>query len=469
MSGLFGSLNASTLALSAQSRALDVAGKNLANVNNASYSRERVVFGDQGTVATPQGAESLGLQAVSVEQLRDNLLDQQVMREGGFGASYTAEQQGYQSAQAALGQSISTSDTSDTATNTGGIAASIDGFFNAFQSFAANPSDTGERQTLLANASTLTDRLQQADQGLAQTQTDLSTRVTSDVTSANTLLQSIATLNGQISKYEAGNPGSAVDLRDQREAQLEQLAAIMPIQTHDQSNGAVQVVTKDAGGNDIVLVDKSAVQGAVAFSGTQITAGSSNTAVAVTSGSIQGELNARDGGIQALRNQLNAISKQLVTSVNTAYNPTGLTGNFFTAANITAGTISIDPTVTAANLKASDGGPAGDNTVALAVAAVANKTFSVSGGDLIDGTIAGAFSSSVSQLGQALATTNSNVTNQTSIQQLVVSQRDAVSGVNLDEEVADLTKFQRAFEASSRVFSTINDLLDNVVNKLGVG
>jgi flagellar hook-associated protein 1 FlgK len=49
----------------------------------------------------------------------------------------------------------------------------------------------------------------------------------------------------------------------------------------------------------------------------------------------------------------------------------------------------------------------------------------------------------------------------------VRSQRDSVSGVSLDEEMADLLKYQRAFQASSRVFSTIDDLLDTVVNHLG--
>ena len=53
------------------------------------------------------------------------------------------------------------------------------------------------------------------------------------------------------------------------------------------------------------------------------------------------------------------------------------------------------------------------------------------------------------------------------VEKLVRSQRDTISGVSLDEELADLMKFQRAFQASSRVFSVIDQLLDNVVNNLG--
>ena len=73
----------------------------------------------------------------------------------------------------------------------------------------------------------------------------------------------------------------------------------------------------------------------------------------------------------------------------------------------------------------------------------------------------------IADLGQSLAGANSRVDDQNQIEQIVRTQRDGVSGVSLDEEMANLLKYQRAFQASSRVFTTIDDLLDNVVNNLG--
>ena len=67
----------------------------------------------------------------------------------------------------------------------------------------------------------------------------------------------------------------------------------------------------------------------------------------------------------------------------------------------------------------------------------------------------------MSGLGQAVAGATSRVNDQGRIEQLVRSQRDAVSGVSLDEEMANLMKYQRAFQASSRVFQTIDNLLEN--------
>lgn len=472
MSGLYASINSTVKALSAHSRAIEITGKNLANVNNTGYARQRVLFGDRGTIITATGAESLGIEALGVEQVRDTLLDRQVLREIALKSSFGAEQSGYQRAQAGLGQNIDRSQ-SASATNaaaTSGIAAAIDDFFNAFQSFAARPTDDGERQTLLQKASILTDRLQLGDSRLQHVQDDLNSEIGTDVDEVNSLLTSIADLNAQIGRFEVNSPGSAVDLRDQRQAQLEKLAAKLPVEIRDTSPSQVQILAKDSLGNDVILVDLATVKGSVAFNGTGLTGGSPATALALTGGSIKGALTARDGAIQSLRDDLDLLSRQLVTSVNATYNPTGLTGDFFNASGTTAGTIGLVGTLTAATLKASDGGPAGDNTIALAVAQLANQAFSTGGtpADAIDGTFSGFFGKTVSKLGQALSAANSRVDDQSNIERLVRSQRDGVSGVSLDEEMADLMKFQRSFQASSRVFSVLDELLDNVVNRLGV-
>ncbi len=309
--------------------------------------------------------------------------------------------------------------------------------------------------------------MQLTDSRLSQVQSDLNTQISGDVTTTNSLLQQVADLNSQIGRSEVGHPGAAVDLRDQRQAILEQLGTKLPITSTEGPSGQVQVSTKDASGNPVVLVNLTSVTGPVTFSGTSFSAGSPATVIAPTSGSMQGALAARDGAIQTLRDNLDQLASQLVTSVNAAYNPTGTTGNFFDASGTTAATFRLDATVTASNLKASDGGAAGDNTVAQAIAQLANQQFSTASGDQIDGSFANFYASSVGAIGQALAGANSSVTNQDGVEQLVRSQRDAVSGVSLDEELADLQKYQRAFQASSRVFNVVDDLLDTVVNGLG--
>ncbi|MEI8313001.1 MAG: flagellar hook-associated protein FlgK, partial [Verrucomicrobiota bacterium] len=71
MSGLIGSLLNNSQALDAQSQALAITGKNLANINNAGYARQRVVLGSVGSITTSTGTQSMGVMAMGIEQARD--------------------------------------------------------------------------------------------------------------------------------------------------------------------------------------------------------------------------------------------------------------------------------------------------------------------------------------------------------------------------------------------------------------
>ena len=103
-----------------------------------------------------------------------------------------------------------------------------------------------------------------------------------------------------------------------------------------------------------------------------------------------------------------------------------------------------------------------------AVAALASNVFATGSGDQFDGTFAKFYTGAASDLGQALDSANNRLDDQTGIEKLVRGQRDSVSGVSLDEEMADLVRYQRAFQASSRVFTVVDDLLDLVVNRMGI-
>ena len=74
------------------------------------------------------------------------------------------------------------------------------------------------------------------------------------------------------------------------------------------------------------------------------------------------------------------------------------------------------------------------------------------------------YGQSVAQLGQALNGTNSQLTNQQIVERMLLRQRDSISGVSLDEEMTDLIKFQRAFEASAKLIVTIDEMLETVMS-----
>lgn len=462
MSGLLTTLNSAASALDAQSQAIAITGNNIANASNPNYAEETPEFQTLGMVQTSEGPASEGL-SVTVSQNVNAALNQMVQLQDSLTSGYTAEQGIYQEAQAALGETVSSSGST---TSESGLSSALTAFFNAFSALAADPTDEAQQETLVEQAGVLTDRFQSISQNLSQVQSGASSEVAAGVTQANNLLQQIASLNSQIASFEVNAPGSAVDLRNQREGDLEQLAQLMPIGVQENSQGEDTVTTPAAGGGSVTLVSNGTVPNALSFSGGSLLAGT--TALDPTSGSMAGTIAASSGAVQTLIDNLNSLAGQIVTSVNAAYNPTNAAGgNFFASSGTTAATIALDPNLTASSVTAGTGA-AGDNSIATAVANLANQTFSTSGGDAIDGTFTDFYGNAVSSIGQALDTANANVTEQTNVQTIVSNQRASASGVSIDQEMSNLMTYQKAYQASAEVFQMVNSMLDYLVNDLGV-
>lgn len=467
MSGLIGNLQSAARALAAHEAGVQVAGRNLANVNNPNYARQRVQLGDRIILDSNLGPVGNGVEALAIQHIRDRFLDVAVTREISSASYLRAQQSGLERAEANLGEQINRSEDSsfvgDLTNSSDGLSAAINDFFNAFEGFAASPRDVGLKPVLLEKADILANKFNVSDARLVDLQNDLTSEVDAGVADANRLLDEIANLNTEIAKFEVEKPLSALDLRDQRQARLEELSKLMDITVTPISggNGQIEVSAKDGGGMDVVLVTRAAVHG-LTFDGTQISGGAPSTVLALKSGSLHGQLTVRDGAIQNLRDDIKRTADQITAAVNTAYSPTG--NNFFAAAPAT-GIMALDATLNINSLKSTATADAGANEIALAVADVARQVFSTGGGALIDGTISEFYGKTVTGLGVQLASINSKVGDQDLVQQLMTKQRDAVSGVSMDEEMADLIKFQRAYQASSRVLTVIDNMLDTLINR----
>jgi flagellar hook-associated protein 1 FlgK len=467
MSGLLGNLQSAARALAAHEAGVQVAGRNLANVNNPAYARQRVQLGDRVILDSGLGPLGSGVEALGIQQIRDRFLDAAVTRENSQAAYLRAQQGGLERAEANLGEQVNRSEDSsfvgDLTNSSDGIAAAINDFFNAFEGVAASPRDAGLKPVLLEKADILANKFNVADQRLADLQSDLTSEVDTGVGNVNRLLDEIGKLNAEIAKFEVDRPMSALDLRDQRQARLEELAGYIDFNATliPDGDGQIQITAKDTTGADVVLVTRAAVTG-LTFDGTQISGGAPSTVLGLKAGSLQGQLDVRDGAIQELRDDLQRTADQLTAAVNTAYSPTG--NNFFAAAP-TSGLLALDPTLNINTFKATATTDAGANEIALAVADVGRQIFTTGGGALIDGTISEYYTKAVTGLGVKLSSVNSKLDDQTLVQELMTKQRDAVSGVSMDEEMADLIKFQRAYQASSRVLTVIDNMLDTLINR----
>lgn len=472
MLSFFATLGIGMRSLQAQRQGVEIAGQNLANVNNPAYARQRLLIQTSQALPTEIGPQGTGADATAIQQLRNVIVDRQILGEASVGSFLNSQQRALQYAESSLGEQIDRSSggiegaaAAGGASAQSGLSTSLSQFFNSFQSLSASPSSITERQTVLTTAQTLASRLQQIDGRLGELNRSLNESVSEDVDSTNKLLTNIADLNDQIVSSEFAG-AVANDLRDLRQSRLEDLAKLVNIETSTQSNGAVNV---SINGN-LLVSDKNVQDTLQTYDGGSgqllVRTATSATPLTLTGGSLQGTIDVRDGAVSQLRTEINTFSSKLISEVNGAhragYSLSGDTGaDFFTGTD--ASDIAVNTTLwnDPAKIQASgDASAPGDNQVALQLAQLAN----VRHASLGTRTFSEKYGQTVAALGLSLSSTNSRLNDQQLVQNMLQSQRDSVSGVSIDEEMTELVKYQKAFQASARLVTTIDDMLNEVMN-----
>lgn len=470
MLGLFGILNMGARSMSVQRAGVEIAGQNLANVSNPAYARQRVAITTSISVQSELGPQGTGSEATNIVSMRSAILDDQIQAEASTKGYLQAQQSALQYAQASLGTQIdrmaSGAEGATAAQGVGGghsIADSLSEFFNALQSLSSNPTSMAERQTLMMKAQSLASQFQQLDTRLVSLAGQLNRTIDSEVGSVNQLLTNIASLNDKITRLEAVSGGTANDLRDTRQAQLEELANYVKLDLTNGSGGAINIAIN---GTDMVVNNQlvDTLETYTSGSNTYVQTHGASIPVVSPSGSIQGTIQARDVGIGDIRTSMNNIANILIAQVNAAhglgFNLSGGSGNaFFTGTDAT--TIGVNSAlVTDPSLVQASGvaGATGDNQVALAMAHLSQSPF------IFGQTLSQAYGQTVATFGQVLSTVNNDLANQETVDSMLLRQRDSIGGVSLDEEMTDLTRFQKAFQASARLVTTVDEMLDTLVN-----
>lgn len=471
MLGLFGSLNLGARSLQTQQMGIEVAGHNLANVNNPAYSRQRLDIDTSLTVPTAVGPEGTGARVVAIQQARSVLLDGQLQSEISVSGYFEAQQQALENAQANLAQQIGTgaTGTSGAASTNGGpsgLAAGLTDLFSGFQNLSTDPSSMANRQVLLLKAQTLASQFNQTDQRLSDLHDSLNDSLQSDIGDANQLLSAIAKLNDQIVNAENATGTIANDLRDQRQAKVEDLAKLVKFDATRDPSGAVNI---SIGGASIVSGSQvlDTLQTYDAGGGQLLVRTQGGGApLTLTGGRIAGTIEGRDDGVDGLRAQLNALASELISRVNTVHTAgfslSGATGEpFFTGADASTMQVNANLLNNPSLIQASGtAGAAGDNQTVLALAQLGTQKLA----SLNNQIFSESFGQTVAQLGQELASSNSQSDTQAVVEKMLRQQRDSISGVSLDEEMTNLVTFQRAYQASARLITTVDQMLQTLID-----
>jgi flagellar hook-associated protein 1 FlgK len=442
-------LHVTTGALAANQTALTATAENIANQNTPGYTRRTVTWIEGDLVSVGAGT-SPGVQATVTAQ-RDRVLQRTVQQATETSSASSTRLSALNNLQSLFNITSSGDDAS-------GINAAVGNFFSAASTVAATPGDSTAQQSLYTAAQTLASTLNRAAGQITIQSTFLSQQVATSVTQVNSLTAQIAALNKQISTSSVSD--SRDTLLDQRDSLVSNLSQLVDVNTISSENGGLNLALADGtplvSGTSSMPLTTAVVSGAIQIYAAASTGGA-NVTSAIRGGSIGGALQARDVDLPAVSGQLDALAAAIATAVNTQ-NALGTTASGSAGTDIFSGTTAATLTVIAtdATAFASTGASVGSN--ALALANLANAA-------LVGGkTASDAFSSLLSSLGSTASNAQTTSTADSAVLSQTSTQLDSVTGVSLDQEAANLTQYQRSYEAAAKVLTIVDELLAEAIN-----
>jgi flagellar hook-associated protein 1 len=358
------------------------------------------------------------------------------------------------------------------------LSSQITNLQNAFQDVSVNPEKSSLYSTVISSANSVTQTLHQLSQTVTDTGTNAKTQLSQAVTSVNQTLVTLNEVNSQIIAH-SGNEDIS-DLQDQRDQLLGTLAGFMDITTFSKPNGAIGVYTRDGK----PLVDSSVAT--ISLGGPTgvmwSIPGTAAASVNVQSGTIGGLLQLQNTTLPAVQGQLDDIARALTVEFNainvpifyqpgvTPFNPASTTGY--------ASIMSVNPTVTqntihdgavpAQTLVAGTPLAPGDTTFIDKVIALFNRTnvsFTASGLPS-SGNLAQVATDFITGESALRANAEDALNSETTLRQTLQSKLSAESGVNVDDEVAQLSVLQNAYAANARVLQTSKDMFTTLFNAI---
>lgn len=521
MTSTFHGLETAKRSLLTHQVALRTVGHNLANASTTGYSRQRVNL----TASLPYepagmfnkvmpGQIGSGVEYDSITRIRDQFLDLQFRRENQSLAMWKVREQTLESIEGLLNEP-----------SDNGLRAVMDKFWNSLEVLNRDPSLLSARIDLIGAAVNMTDMFNTIDKGLTDIVADANSNINHTVVQANELIQKISDLNLLIKRNEG--PGrNANDFRDQRDLLVDKLSELVDVQVTEQADGSYTIMA--AG---VEVVNGNVATPLDAGQAAQATAGKLAGYVqateevekvreqlnAMVSTFVSGDMNVTlpngyrtstdmtalndvelaDGTIIPAGQTIPANS-EIVSSVEftvKGFNglhelgytiPDAQTGiPFFTTvdggSNFTIGNIRINPDIQNDTNKIAASGQyelngtdrvviRGNGDISHALTSVRDHvfTFPANMTNLASGTIDDYLRAFVGDLGTRSNTAIQNVNNFADLTDAANMRRQEVSGVSLDEELSDMIRFQHAYNAAARNMTTVDEMLDRVINGMGI-
>lgn len=459
MPGSFSGINMASNALRGFQRALDTTGHNIANVNTPGYSRQTVEFGQSTPLEFHSNGTRYigqGVHVTAIARVRDAYLDRSYAASLSQGGKYATLAKG-------IGQIEKIyNEPSDT-----GISAALEQFFNSWSALGSNPGDPSVLSQVQSSGQTLADRIRRTYADLSSLEADATKQIETSVARIDTLSKTISDLNRDI-KLAYSTGGHANDLMDRRDAALAELSGLVNVRHEVFEDGSYVVYAGTAR-----LVDQAR---SYAFPPNFDTSTGTFTdgvsTVSVTTGELAGHLMTITR-IQGEKSDLDTLANELRAQVNalhrTGINSLGTTDiRFFneTATDPQNGAIdfNVSSEVKADSHAISSGisGAPGDGGLALSIASARDQTMVGLG----NRTFSRYYQAMVDKVSGDAAYAKAATETESAILTQIANQQQAVSGVNLDEEMTNMMQFQRSYQALARALTVFDQVTEDLIGML---
>ncbi|GAB4010173.1 flagellar hook-associated protein FlgK [Nocardioides ultimimeridianus] len=462
MTGTFSSLGSALSGLRYNQVLMDTAGNNISNASTDGYVRRTVQGGSvsAGAVAlwSTYDGHGDGVAVQSVDRTTDALLTSRVRREHASLTYLTTQQTALSRIEDGIGEP-----------GDSGVAAALQTFNASWQALGNNPGDAASRQQVIGDGQSLARAINAQANNITGEEADQRLHLMSNVSDINTAASGLATLNLHILQGEQS--GLDVNtLKDQRDQLALKLANLAGGTVSTEANGMYDVTV---GGTPLVtgqsagtLVIDTGITASGASDGNPITFRIDD---ATGSTPVGGALGGEAGAVTDLltttlpdyKAGLDAIAQQLTTAINSVhqsgYDLAGNPGGAFFTYNASDPAGSLAVAITDTSLLAASGIPGGNidggNAYTLSTSTTGVKD---------------AYQQLVNGFGTKVAAINQQATNQVTLTDSLDGSWEQQAGVSIDEETVNLVTAQRGYQAAARVMTTIDDMLDTLINHTGL-
>lgn len=423
MAGLLSTLNTAKSGMNVSQVAIQTTSHNISNINTPGYSRQRVNQSASSPYSMPgknsnfgAGQIGTGAQIDDVTRIRNSFYDYQYRSESHQYGSTSVKYEYFKNIEGIFNEP------SDTA-----ISSSLNSFFNSWSELSKDPQSSGVKSVVIENGKYLSNSINSAFKRLESLEEGLDKQSEYIMDEVNSMLSQLDKLEKNI-KIIQGSGKSPNDFLDKRDQLLDNLSFKLNI--NDKDVKATLKKAYDANGK-VTLDDltKSGVKISGELEGTL---------------SMKQEINKYKGGLKQLANTI-------TSNVNKAAGQ-----DIFKAKD--GELISINPEMLQEPEKINV-----TADIALKVYELKSEKVNINGKDMTINTF---YNSMIQDLGQSSAAVIRDESNQSKLLENIDSSRSSVSGVSLDEEMISLVQLQHTYSANAKVMSTIDSLLDVVVNGL---